>query len=85
MTIPIVRPTFSISFCFTRPVEKAMALGGVEMGKHIAELAATAIPTSTVTVPPIVARESPMPLQTVARIGTRSAAVAVFEMKFERK
>ena len=28
-TIPMTMPTFSISFCFTRPVEWAMALGGV--------------------------------------------------------
>ena len=79
--IPVTIPTLSISFCFTRPVEKAIALGGVLIGKHIAALAAMAIPMSTVEVPPIAPNAPPIPLQTTAKIGTKSAAVAVFEMK----
>ena len=83
--IPIIRPIFIISFCFTRPVEWAIAFGGVEIGRVIATDAATAIPISTVGVPPMLSSELPIPLHTTARIGTRSAAVAVFEMKFERR
>ena len=48
--IPIVRPIFIISFCFTKPVEWAIAFGGVEIGRVIATDAATAIPISTVGV-----------------------------------
>ena len=44
--IPIVRPIFIISFCFTSPVECAMAFGGVEIGRVIATDAATAMPMS---------------------------------------
>ena len=61
-----------------------MALGGVEMGSVMATDAATAMPMSTVGVPPILLSESPMPLHTTARIGTSSAAVAVLDMKLER-
>ena len=60
-----------------------MALGGVLIGRHIAVEAAMAIPISTVGVPPIPARLSPIPLQTTARIGTSKAAVAVLEIKLE--
>ena len=34
--IPIVSPIFIISFCFTKPVEWAIALGGVDIGSVIA-------------------------------------------------
>ena len=80
-TMPTDRPTFSMSFCLIKPVEKAIAFGGVLIGRHIAALAATAIPTRTVTVPPIASSLSPIPLQTTANIGSRSAAVAVLLMK----
>ena len=60
-----------------------MAFGGVDIGSVIATDAATAIPMSTVGVPPMLSSESPIPLHTTARIGTRSAAVAVFDIKFE--
>lgn len=83
--IPQVRPVFNMSFCSTKPVEYAMAFGGVEIGKHIAVDAAIAIPMMMVLVPPIESSLSPIPRQTTARIGTNNAAVAVFEMKFERK
>lgn len=62
-----------------------MALGGVEIGRHMADEAAIAIPIMMVLVPPIPSSLSPMPLQTTASMGTRSAAVAVLEIKLERK
>ena len=62
-----------------------MALGGVEIGRHIAAEAERAIPIRIVDVPPTGSRLAPIPLQTTARIGTSRAAVAVLEMKFERK
>ena len=75
----------SISFCLTSPVEKAIALGGVEMGRHMALDAARAIPMMTVEVPPMAPSLSPIPVQTTARIGTRRAAVAVLLIKLLRK
>ena len=60
-----------------------MALGGVLMGKHIAAEAAIATPIKMVAPPPIALRLLPIPLQTTAKIGTKRAAVAVFEIKFE--
>ncbi len=75
-------PIFSISFCCTRPVEWAMAFGGVLIGRHIAADAAIAIPI-IMTVEPPPPSESLMPLHTVAIIGMSNAAVAVFDMKFE--
>ena len=53
--IPTVIPVLSISFCLTSPVEKAIALGGVEMGRHMALDSARAIPMMTVVVPPMAA------------------------------
>lgn len=76
-------PIFAISFCFTKPVAKAKALGGVEMGRIIALDAAIATPINTVGVPPIGASLSPIAPQTMARIGINRAAVAEFEMKFD--
>ena len=83
--MPITTPIFIISFCLTRPVEWAMAFGGVLIGKAMATDAATAMPMRTVGVPPMLSRDEPMPLHTTARIGTRSAAVAVFEMKLDSR
>ena len=51
-----------------------MALGGVEIGRHIAAEADRAIPIRIVDVPPTGSRLAPIPLQTTARIGTSSAA-----------
>mgnify|MGYP006374067039 FL=1 len=62
-----------------------MALGGVEIGRHMAADAERAIPRRIVDVPPTGSRLAPIPLQTTARIGTSSAAVAVFDMKLLRK
>ena len=81
LMIPTVIPVLSISFCLTRPVEKAIALGGVEMGRHMALDAARAIPMMTVEVPPMAPSLSPIPVQTTARIGTSRAAVAVLLIK----
>ena len=78
-------PIFSISFCLTSPVEWAIALGGVLIGRHIAHEAAMALPIRIAEVPPIIFKESPMPWQTTARIGINRAAVAVFEIKLESK
>ena len=61
-----------------------MALGGVEIGNDIEQLAETAIPMSTVEVPPMMPSESPIPLQSTERLGISKAAVAVFEMKFDK-
>ena len=58
-----------------------MALGGVEMGSDMAHEAATAMPMSTVDVPPMASRRLPMPWQTTVRMGMSNAAVAVLEMK----
>lgn len=81
---PIRIPIFAISFCLTKPVAKAKAFGGVDMGSIIALEAAIATPISTVGVPPMGSSLSPMAPQTMARIGISSAAVAEFEMKFDK-
>ena len=70
-----------MSFCFTRFVEKARAFGGVEIGRIMALDAAMAIPMSTVAVPPIASSLSPIPEQTIVRIGISRAAVAELLMK----
>ena len=62
-----------------------MAFGGVEIGKHMAEEAAMAIPINIVDVPPMELRVSPMPAHTTLNIGTSKAAVAVLEMKLDKK
>ena len=55
------------------------------MGRHIADDAAIAIPIKMVAVPPIAFNVSPIPEQTTAKIGTKRAAVAVFEIKLDKK
>ena len=79
-----MRPIFDISFWFTRLVAKASALGGVEMGSTMAELAAMATPISMVGVPPMGSSLSPIAVQTTARMGMSRAAVAELLMKLER-
>lgn len=78
-------PILAISFCFTKPVAKAKAFGGVEIGRIMADDAAIATPMRTVGVPPIGASLSPMAPQTMARIGISRAAVAELEMKFDSR
>ena len=55
-----------------------MALGGVEIGSDMAQLADTATPMRMVEVPPMELSLSPMPAHTTVRIGMSRAAVAVF-------
>lgn len=81
-TIPMIIPTFSMSFCCIMPVACANALGGVLMGNIIASDEPIATPISNVSTPPNADRFSRMLLPAMARIGTSSAAVAVCEMKF---
>ena len=82
--IPTISPIFSISFCFTKPVEYAIALGGVDIGKHIAAEADKAMPISMVEVPPISPNLSCIPLQIATKIGINKAAAAVLEIKLLR-
>ena len=91
-TAPMIIPTFAISFVSTRPVEEAMAFGGVEIGKSIAMDAQTAMKEIIAWVPPRATKEallaaagSAIPSATTIRIGISRAAVAELEMKFERK
>ena len=49
---PINAPTFAISLVSTRPVEDAMAFGGVEIGKSIANEAQEAMNTIMAFEPP---------------------------------
>ena len=62
-----------------------MAFGGVDMGRHMAADAATAIPTITVDEPPIIFSLSPIPAHTTVRMGIMRAAVAVLLMKLDKK
>ena len=82
---PMMIPILAISFCCTKPVAKARAFGGVEMGSIMALEAAMATPMRTVGVPPIGASLSPIAPQTIARMGISSAAVAEFEIKFDSR
>ena len=77
-------PTLIISFCCIRLVAYAKAFGGVEIGKIIALLDAIATPMSTVDVPPIAARLSPMAVHTTTNIGINRAAVAECEIRLDR-
>ncbi len=73
-----------MSFCLTRLVAYARALGGVEMGRIMALLDAMATPIRTVEVPPMAASLSPMAVQTTTRMGISRAAVAECEIRLER-
>ena len=81
----MIIPMRAISFCLTKPVAKAKAFGGVEMGRIMALEAAMATPMRTVDVPPIGSSLSPIAPQTIAKIGMSKAAVAEFEMKFDSR
>ena len=85
-------PTLAMSLVSTRPVEAAMAFGGVDIGKHIAMEAQTAMKEIMAFVPPaarncalLAADGSAMPSATTIRIGISRAAVAELLMKLERK
>lgn len=80
--IPMIIPTFSISFCWIMPVACAKALGGVLIGNIIANDEPIATPINKVSTPPSEDRFSRILLPAMARMGTSNAAVAVCEMKF---
>ena len=82
---PTTRPVLAMSFCSTRFVAYARALGGVEMGSTIALDEAMATPMSTVEVPPIAPSVSCIAEHTTTRIGISKAAVAELEMKLESR
>ena len=82
LMMPMVIPVLSISFCLTSPVEKAIALGGVEMGRHMALDAARAIPMMMVEVPPM----APLSLQHISEhTRLRRNSFAVFRLKKKNK
>ena len=83
LMMPTRIPERIISFWLIIPVESAIALGGVLIGNIIALDAAMAMPISSVDSPPIAESEPPMPLPTMATIGTIKAAVAVLEIKLD--
>ena len=85
-------PTLAICLVSTRPVDAAMAFGGVEIGNSIAMEAQTAMKVIIAWVPPrakklswLAAAGSAIPSATTMRIGIRRAAVAELLMKLERK
>jgi hypothetical protein len=84
---PITIPTLSISLVLIRPVENAIALGGVEIGINIASEAQVATKQIIAFSPPKLANEgfAASPDDTAQRIGIRRAAVAELLMKFESK
>ena len=91
-TTPMTRPTRAISLVSTRPVEDAIAFGGVEIGKSIAIEAQVAMKIIIAWVPPKAMNEallgaegSARPDATTIRIGISRAAVAELLMKFDRK
>ena len=89
-TIPTIRPILVISFVSTRPVEAAIAFGGVEIGRHIATEAQTATNTERPAWPPNAMNasefeDSMRPLPIAIMIGMRRAAVAELLMKLERR
>ena len=84
---PITAPALSISLVLIRPVENAMALGGVEIGISIAREAQVATKQIIALSPPKFANDgfAESPDDTAQRIGIRSAAVAELLMKFESR
>ena len=69
----MIIPVMNICFVFMRPVEYAIALGGVLIGNDIANDAAMATPTSSVPTPPKSPNASFMPVPTATMIGTINA------------
>src|SRR5690606_1836528 len=72
-------PTRAICGVVTRPVAVAMALGGVEIGRDIPKLEATAMAMVMKTIEPAVPSAPEVPR--LIAMGTRSAVVAVCERK----
>ena len=84
---PITAPALSISLVLIRPVENAIALGGVEIGISIASEAQVATKQIIAFSPPKPANAgfADSPDDTAQRIGIRRAAVAELLMKFESR
>ena len=84
---PITIPTLSISLVLIRPVENAMALGGVEIGISIAREAQVATKQIIAFSPPKFAKDgfAARPDDTAQRIGIRRAAVAELLIKLDSK
>ena len=78
-------PTSVISCVFIRPVELAMAFGGVEMGNSMANEVEAATQTNNVVTPPYTARLSAIAVPTTARMGTRRLAAEELAMKLAKK
>ena len=82
--MPMVRPDLAMSEVEMIPVDEAMALGGVEIGKVMANEAAIAVTKRRARIPPTATRVSPIPIPTAQRIGIMRAAVAELEIKLLR-
>ena len=80
----MIRPVVTIYFCLMNPVASASAFGGVDIGRTIATDEHIATPISKVGTPPKGINCSFMVEPAIARIGTKSAAVAVWLMKLAR-
>ena len=65
----MIRPTFAMSLVLIRPVEQAMAFGGVEIGSNIANEVEAATQTSKVVTPPKAPNCSLIAVPTTAKIG----------------
>ena len=81
--MPMMSPTMSMSRVGTKPVELAMALGGVEIGRVMGREVLTATKSSIDVTPPRTARLSPKAVPTKARMGISRLAAEVLEMKVE--
>ena len=91
-TTPTMAPILAISFVSTKPVDDAIALGGVEIGNSIAIEAQTAMNEIIACVPPRAANTSALGAPGILiasaitiKIGMSRAAVAELLMKFDRK
>ena len=80
---PIIIPIRSMCDDLMSPVECAMALGGVLMGRDIANEADNAMPMSMVPIPPYSSNDVPSPLPTAAIMGTMSAVAAEFDINVD--
>ena len=80
---PMMTPMMHICDDLIRPVEYAMAFGGVLMGRAIANDAESAIPINNVPIPPYSSSMGPIPFPTAARIGIIRAAAAEFEINVD--
>ena len=84
---PITAPALSISLVLIRPVENAIAFGGVEIGISIASEAQVATKQIIAFSPPKLANDgfAESPDDTAQRIGIRRAAVAELLIKLDSR